>query len=484
MMKPRYSFIKEETMSRIEKLLKAIINNTTYDEPRLSRIEEIFYSILYSLPYNADAQSRIEALLLALKESGLYDERTLSRIEEILKCKLDGSTYTGWIGSRVEMLLNEWELSEIIEATFTSFPIIIKANGEPLIDYTIYGNTVQNGTPTPDNPIQPQETGERTGNLYVWPYTSTWSVDGSGQNRTVHNSAYIRSSVVKLKPNTQYTISAKAAGANDTYCRIAIFDEKPQIGSVSTHYYFSSGDDSTTFTTGADEEWGIVVQNNAATSSINLKRMLNEGSTALPYEPYGYKIPISSANITTPVYLGEVRTTRKIKKLVLTGEETSWTALSPYYTVSADNVRPWLGCICTHCAYNGIIGGNSNTRLWIKQASFPDYQTLGDFKSYLAAQYANGTPVTVWYVLANEETGIVNEPLMKIGEYADTLSMEQAGVEIPTLNKPNTTVIDVETELKPSKMYVKYNGEGTRVYITSDNKLYITSNNEIYVLKR
>ena len=35
-----------------------------------------------------------------------------------------------------------------------------------------------------------------------------------------------------------------------------------------------------------------------------------------------YKIPISSANTTTPVYLGEVETTRKIKKLVLTGDET------------------------------------------------------------------------------------------------------------------------------------------------------------------
>ena len=51
---------------------------------------------------------------------------------------------------------------------------------------------------------------------------------------------------------------------------------------------------------------------------------------------------------------------------------------------------------------------------------------------------------------------------MKIGDYADTLSMEQAGVSIPTLNKPNNTVIDVETTLKPSEMYVKYNGECNR----------------------
>jgi hypothetical protein len=80
--------------------------------------------------------------------------------------------------------------------------------------------------------------------------------------------------------------------------------------------------------------------------------------------------------------------------------------------------------------------------------------TLADFKSYLAAQYAAGTPVTVWYVLDEPETDIVNEPLMKIGDYADTVSCEQAGVQIPT-NKGSTTV-DVDTTLKPSEVYIKY----------------------------
>ena len=41
-----------------------------------------------------------------------------------------------------------------------------------------------------------------------------------------------------------------------------------------------------------------------------------------------------------------------------------------------------------------------------------------------------------------------------VGDYADTVSMEQAGVDIPTNN--GNTVIDVETTLKPSEMYIKY----------------------------
>lgn len=82
---------------------------------------------------------------------------------------------------------------------------------------------------------------------------------------------------------------------------------------------------------------------------------------------------------------------------------------------------------------------------------------MDDFKSYLAAQYSAGTPVTVWYVLAEPETAVVNEPLMRIGDYSDTLSMEQAGAQIPTAN--GSTTLDVETTVPPSEVYIKYRGE-------------------------
>lgn len=483
-------------MSRIEKLLKAIINNTTYDEPRLSRIEEIFYSILNSLPYNANAQSRIEALLLALKESGLYDERTLSRIEEILKCKLDGRTYTGWIGSRVEMLLNEWELSEIIEATFTSFPIIIKANGEPLIDYTIYGNMSQSGTPTSSDPIQPQETGERTGNLFD-PNSTRYHMGKGSNNRIgfVSNGAMF---YIEAAPNTNYTI--KIHTTDSTFVRLYL-SNAPIVESVAESYNVISESETTInpevtiSNTNYTYLWiqaGGTWYAEHGGSSI----MLNTGDTALPYEPYGYKLDISSANTTTPVYLGEVETTRRIKKYEFTGQETGWN-----YSTSGGRARAYIAlsdslgaslCVCSHYDYVAssifypdidkfTLNATGSILIGLDSTIYTDVTA---FKSYLAQQYAAGTPVCVWYVLATPTTGIVNEPLRKIGDYADTLSMEQAGVEIPTLNKPNNTIIDVETTLKPSEMYVKYNGEGTRVYITADSKLYITSNNEIYILKR
>jgi hypothetical protein len=75
------------------------------------------------------------------------------------------------------------------------------------------------------------------------------------------------------------------------------------------------------------------------------------------------------------------------------------------------------------------------------------------FKQWLAAQYASGTPVTVWYVLATPETGIINEPLHKIGDYADTISYAQSGVEISTTKGFNT--ITTDTTVLPSNIEVK-----------------------------
>jgi hypothetical protein len=197
--------------------------------------------------------------------------------------------------------------------------------------------------------------------------------------------------------------------------------------------------------------------------------MLNTGSTPLPYEPYGYKIPISSANITTPVYLGEVQTTRKVKKLVFDGTESGWRKGSTFIynqEITPDYLRS-QGVVTLYCShYTSYQQTNSGgsipegycslyyaydvQRLYIKDSNFA---TIEDFKDWLAAQYAAGTPLIIWYVLRNSNTAVVNEPLMKIGDYADEVSNVAT---IPTNN--GSTTIDVDTTVKPSEVYIKYKG--------------------------
>ena len=149
--------------------------------------------------------------------------------------------------------------------------------------------------------------------------------------------------------------------------------------------------------------------------------------------------------------------------MVLTGEETGWiknagVAESNAYYHTISNYYRYSG-LCSH--YKTVRNVSEETGIFFGNAVHfltnlsDEIDTVDKWKSYLAAQYAAGTPVTVWYVLAEPETGIVNEPLCKIGDYADELTDTIATLpEIPTTTGQNTLTVD--TELQPSEMTITY----------------------------
>lgn len=225
-----------------------------------------------------------------------------------------------------------------------------------------------------------------------------------------------------------------------------------------------------------------IIYANGNSASIGLKGALSQSGVPSPTNPIQpqecgdlettgekagqYKIPILSANTTTPVYLGGVQTTREVKKYEFTGNEAFYASsqTSVFYTtqISTDCNKSFTyntGCIIN--AYklrkqstaanllDGEFTTDTNGYLWFRNY---DYTTLTDFKTYLQQQYAAGTPVTVWYVLATVETGTVNEPLRKIGDYADTLS----NVSIPVTAGGDT--LSIGTTLQPSEVTVNYKG--------------------------
>lgn len=181
--------------------------------------------------------------------------------------------------------------------------------------------------------------------------------------------------------------------------------------------------------------------------------MLVEGSTApSSYIPYGYKIPILSNSTTTPVYLGEAETTRKIKKLVFNGSEP-WVLSGNIVYINNTDTMKLSPLICTHFPNVQNTGiWNGNNRIFQVDISNLGMSGRDAWIAYLQQQYAAGTPVCVWYVLESETTGIVNEPLRKIGDYADEVS----GISIPTIAGGDT--ISVGTTVQPSEVTVNYKG--------------------------
>lgn len=181
-----------------------------------------------------------------------------------------------------------------------------------------------------------------------------------------------------------------------------------------------------------------------------------------------WKIPITCAGQTVPVYLGQTQTVRRIKKLVLTGEEIilrdreredSWR----FFTDKLISAKGSTG-ICSHFENIGADGVKNSDNIGFSIFNNAQFgcrcpksiaNTTTDFKSYLAQQYAAGTPVTIWYVLAEPETAIVNEPLAKIGDYADELHSTDASVTIQTVSGSNTLTID--TTLQPSSVSITGN---------------------------
>lgn len=373
--------------------------------------------------------------------------------------------------------------------SLTAFPAQIQASGEPLTDYLISGNTVQDGTPTPEAPVDVVGCGERTWNLFdknATDITNGYAIDYflfiTGD--TSYYKAWRISEYIPVSSNVNYYLkwdsreSVSASAPSMCFYR----SDKSYIGGINYKNYTGL-----TFTT----------PNNTAYIRFSFIQnqvdhiMLNSGSTALPYEPYGYKIPITVNGTEYPIYLGQVPTTRRIKKLVLTGNEVfdknSTSSTNYLYYAQKATILPNSGwripVLCNALPVKSDppisnIGINSTNTFGVVYFNFgsdimnaqSSGNTVAGLKEYLAAQYANGTPVTVWYVLAEPETGIVNEPLHRIGDYADTITMAQAGVTIPTSDGDNA--ISFGMTVHPSAMSATFKGwhpvQGAKQYDGSE----------------
>ena len=115
--------------------------------------------------------------------------------------------------------------------------------------------------------------------------------------------------------------------------------------------------------------------------------------------------------------------TRRIKKLVLTGDESDWRSAGEgstrlYNHTIGTGISYSSEALCNVAEYSNSVATSSGAAFDIVayQGTLVirfhaiDFTTLANFKSYLAAQYSAGTPVTVWYVLAQPEVSTITIP--------------------------------------------------------------------------
>lgn len=348
-------------------------------------------------------------------------------------------------------------------------PLSFNSNGSDLAYYTVSGNMVQTGTPTPDNPIVPEECGDKTGNIF--PSSSAGTKTNGGLT-------------VSCDGNGVYTISSTGSGG-------AVFFDIPEFtipvsvgrGGMGTFSIFNSAvaDGAIAFYYGSTkiDDWAYNVVNRMSTGyiamggntinkirisvnesiSFTIKPMFtDDGQLPSAYVQYGYAVPITIAGQTQTVYLSEpIRkignytdtneldgtVTRYIKALTFDGTE-NWaeasTGSKKYYRVSVGAYHSLQSgyAICTHFARTLIDSSTTSVGVDTQNSSQSnadfiairpdnlsvDYPTVAEWKSYLAQQYAAGTPVTVWYVLATAITESITCPALNTSKGNNTLSID------------------------------------------------------------
>ena len=362
---------------------------------------------------------------------------------------------TGWVHSLRKM-------SSATEQITTGQTIY--ANGQPITTYSIKGNTTQSGTPTPSNPVMPQGTGDRTDNLL-------------NNNPATQGNGYIDNALLQAD-GTTYSVNAFwiteyiPVSQGDYY----YYNDLSRSSFAYINFYDSNKNRVSSVLQKAvmTQETFNLTQLTIPSGVSYIRMSIDKQSTLnclydkqlSSYIPYGYKIPILTNQGSAVNYLGSVQSTRQIGKYVCTGDE-DWKKSSTYqgsfYCYALAENALITQALCSHATYTVIgqstyiygtfaIEGttvNKTIDLFLGEASW----SVNDFKAYLQAQYVAGTPVTIWYVLATATTGTVNEPLMKIGDYSDSISNATA---IPTADGANT--ISVDTTVQPSEFTATWTG--------------------------
>lgn len=341
---------------------------------------------------------------------------------------------------------------------------------------------MQNGTPTSESPVDVVGVGERTENLFPLSIAQTITDNGVTIETTGDGIYHIfgmadKNTSITVQLLTLATIPISVgAGGNGT---VSFFNSVSYLyGAVGFEFKLSGTRVDTWNLDVIDrktnsyvvmggksyDSFSVWVNSGTVVDFLLSPHITDTGEFPNTFQPYGYKIPVSCGGVTTPIYLGQTQTLRRIKKLVLDGMETGWTeessASNRFFQIPLSDTGITANGVCSHFVYKTISLSNSDTGFSITGPGTnlrirPDdisSISFSDFKQWLFDQYAAGTPVTVWYVLSTPQIGIVNEPLMKIGDYVDTLDSTDADIMIPTVRGSN--VLTVDTTVQPSSVTI------------------------------
>lgn len=329
-----------------------------------------------------------------------------------------------------------------------SFPI---ADGS-VSNYRIYGNTV-NG----------ESVGDKTENLFSSRIEqgSFNSITGVPNNLSTRVRSH-EDDYIFLTPGV-YKISAMGVEQFVVYAY-----DLPDVNAFN--YNLSSTNwaalpSTITINTSAYYKFGFCKTNNPIITPSDISNiMLNTGSTALPYEPYGYKIPITNNSETANIYLDE-----PISKSGNNADYIDYAEQKRYNAdgTSEDVTLPDLPAQSTSNSLSvGTTIQPSSVAVDVSEiVSCGDKVT--DSQSVNYGKYK--IPVTLTAGSAETTDIYLDTPLAKSGNNADYIDYvtqkrhnsdgTESSVTLPEISTlAGTNTLSVGTTVQPSEVYIKYEG--------------------------
>lgn len=348
---------------------------------------------------------------------------------------------------------------------FGAVPFEINAKGtQNAKEYTIYGNTYQAAVPTPEQPVKIQGVGdydEETGK-YKIPVVSEEKNLFDGKYNVGYTGQY---------PN----ISEDSTGCSSEWIETNKIDNTIKIIlSINTEGNYVFG-----YVVSNDKEQILYRQgvSNTGSQEVNAKRVVTLMESTINtiksykfvkfyysrrqyFNYYGvyftneteytpYRPPITTTlYLDNPLYKGDFvkkDTLHRAYGVKFFDGSESWSSnvymFRRFYTILSDaaKLNP-SNTKSTH--YQGGTQAIDQTIVFSNNAAFiyeDRFESVEQFKEYLAEQYTNGTPVTIVYPLATPTEKSVDLPNLQLADGFNS--------------------IDVDTSVKPESMQIKFKGD-------------------------
>lgn len=364
---------------------------------------------------------------------------------------------------------------------------------ESIIDYTLYGQSVQNGAPAPEAPVEVESVGEKTRNLitatdgYIVKHAENRYIkyDAKTQVFTIHGSGMLNYVYLPETIPSGTTTSIFVEIVNDDYEFVKgglgiggygiVSSWQNNLGFTATSQKKQSGVRTITEDT---DKICIFVDANASVKNVQVRITYAVCDTEFTeYEPYGYKIPITASSngktVTTNIYLDEPlrkvgdyadyidfengKVVRNVEKYTFTGKETdqggatndpdSFGYVVKLSSLSLSNKKAGL----CNCLRQGVVDRSGTNRfayhnianhpfvyVFFKKTDFPELGTYSPStaKQVVKEMYDSGVPMVLYY---NRNTPT---------ETSITLP------NLPTFK--GTSIISADTTIQPSNAEITY----------------------------